>query len=138
MDMTIRPVFKTSRNHPMHPISIGALSKWMIATIIVMIFVREIEIVLVHRERDAPFRRLDEHLRVVLRIGPEISAARSVRLGSTINQARIALWNCTLWQCIKSLRRLVILAPLVHPSLQTLGSDTDIVIGAPAHAFPRG
>ena len=69
MDMIIRP--KTSRNHPMPPISIGALSKWMIATIIVMIFVREIEIVLVHWERDAPFKRLDEHLRVVLRIGPD-------------------------------------------------------------------
>ena len=36
-----------------------------------MIFVRELEIVLVHRERDAPFRRLDEHLRMVLRIGPD-------------------------------------------------------------------
>ena len=62
----------------MHPISIGALSKWMIATIIVMIFVREIEIVLVHRERDAPFRRLDEHLRMVCVLGLIISAARSV------------------------------------------------------------
>ena len=43
-----------------------------------MIFVREIEIVLVHRERDAPFRRLDEHLRMVCVLGLIISAARSV------------------------------------------------------------
>ena len=71
MNMIIRPVFKTSRNHPEAPLFDRSIIEMDDSDNHSMIFVREIEIVLVHRERDAPFRRLDEHLRVVLRIGPD-------------------------------------------------------------------
>ena len=69
MDMIIRP--KTSRNHPDAPLFDRSIIEMDDSDNHSMIFVREIEIVLVHRERDAPLRPLDEHLRVALRIGPD-------------------------------------------------------------------
>ena len=69
--MIIRPVFKTSRNHPDALHFDRSIIEMDGSSNHSMVFVREIRIVLVHREWSASFRWLDEHLRVVLHIGPD-------------------------------------------------------------------